>query len=280
VADRPKLLPVTRISRLIRDPYAVYARDILRLKPLDALRAEPDARLRGQILHLILERFVRERPDTEDRPAARIRLLGTARQVLDDNIPWPAARQLWLARLDRAADFFLSTDAESGTPILLEEMSHKLRLDPHDFELEGKPDRIDRLPDGRLAVIDYKTGEPPTAAMQANFDKQLLLIAAMIHHGAFHTLAGSEVARITYVGLGSNPKKVETEINEEVIGKVWEGLHRLIGSYAKRGKGYTARRALFSTREGGDYDHLSRFGEWDLTDAPLSEDVGTDGDAP
>jgi double-strand break repair protein AddB len=280
VADRPKLLPVTRISRLIRDPYTVYARDILRLKPLDPLRAEPDARLRGQILHLILERFVRERPDTEDRPAARIRLLDTARQVLAEEVPWPAARLLWLARLDRAADFFLSTDAESGTPILLEEMSHKLRLDPHDFELEGKPDRIDRLPDGRLAVIDYKTGEPPTAAMQANFDKQLLLIAAMIHHGAFHTLAGSEVARITYVGLGSNPKKVETAINEEVIGKVWEGLHRLIGSYAKRGKGYTARRALFSTREGGDYDHLSRFGEWDLTDAPLSEDVGTDGDVP
>ncbi|OYU20021.1 MAG: double-strand break repair protein AddB [Rhodobacteraceae bacterium PARR1] len=279
VTHRPKLLPVTRIARLIRDPYAVYARSILDLKPLDPLRAKPDARLRGQILHLILERFVRERPEAEDRAAARLRLLDTARQVLAQEVPWPAARLLWLARLDRAADFFLSTDAESGKPILLEEMSHKLRLDPFDFELEGKPDRIDRLADGSLAVIDYKTGEPPTAAMQANFDKQLLLIAAMIHHGAFPALTGSEVARITYVGLGSNPKKVETEITDEVIGKVWEGLHRLIGSYAKRGKGYTARRALFSTREGGDYDHLSRFGEWDLTDAPLPEDVGTEGDA-
>jgi ATP-dependent helicase/nuclease subunit B len=281
VGDRPKLLPVTRIARLIRDPYAVYARDILRLKPLDPLRAEPDARLRGQILHLILERFVRERPENEGRPVARARLIDTARKVLDDNIPWPAARLLWLARLERAADFFLSTDAESGTPILLEEMSHKLRLDPYDFELEGKPDRIDRLPGGGLAVIDYKTGEPPTTAQQTNFDKQLLLIAAMIHHGAFPALAGSEVARITYVGLGSNPKKVETEIDEEVIGKVWEGLHRLIGSYAKRGKGYTARRALFSAHEGGDYDHLSRFGEWELTDAPVPEQVGSDdGETP
>lgn len=281
VADRPKLLPVTRIARLIRDPYAVYARDILRLKPLDPLRAEADARLRGQILHLILERFVGERPEGETRPAARARLIDTARQVLAEEVPWPAARLLWLARMDRAADFFLSTDAEGGTPVLLEKMSHRLKLDPHDFELEGKPDRIDRLPDGRLAVIDYKTGEPPTQAMQKNFDKQLLLIAAMIHHGAFPDLKGSEVARITYVGLGTNPKKVETEISEEVIGKVWEGLHRLIGSYSRRGKGYTARRALFSAREGGDYDHLSRFGEWDLTDTPTPEDVGgTEGDAP
>jgi double-strand break repair protein AddB len=274
VADRPKLLPVTRISTLIRDPYAVYARNILNLRKLDPLRAEPDARLRGQVLHLILERFVRERPEAEDRAAARLRLMQTAEQVLAENIPWPAARILWRARMDRAADFFLSTDADSGTPVLLEEMSHKLRLDPFDFELEGQPDRIDRLPDGRLRVIDYKTGTPPTEEMQERFDKQLLLIAAMIHHGAFPDLRGSEVARISYVGLGSSPKIVETEITEPLIARVWEGLYRLIGSYSRRDRGYTARRALFSAREGGDYDQLSRFGEWELTDPTLAEDVG------
>lgn len=274
VTDRPKKLPVTRISRLIRNPFEIYAKDILRLRKLDPLRAEPDARLRGQVLHLILERFVRERPETEPRPAARARLLETARQVLDENTPWPAARLLWLARLDRAADFFLSTEAKSGVPILLEEMSHRIKLDPLDFELEGKPDRIDRMPDGRLHVIDYKTGAPPSKPMQESFDKQLLLIAAMIHHGAFPTLAGSDVAKITYIGLGSTPKEVETEITEDVIGKVWEGLHRLIGTYMHREKGYTARRALFSANDASDYDHLSRFGEWDLTDHPTAEKVG------
>lgn len=274
VADRPKRLAVTRIARLIRDPYEIYARNILNLRKLDPLRAAPDARLRGQVLHLILERFVRERPADESRPAARARLLDTARAVLQENTPWPAARLLWLARLDRAADFFLSTDADSGTPILLEEMSHRLRLAPLDFELEGKPDRIDRLQDGRLHVIDYKTGSPPSQKMQASFEKQLLLVAAMVHHGAFPALAGSEVAKITYVGLGTNPKIEETEITPELIDKVWTGLHRLIETYSRPDQGYTARRALHKVDEGNDYDQLSRFGEWDATDRPVGETVG------
>ena len=54
-----------------------------------------------------------------------------------------------------------------------------------DFILTGKPDRIDRLDDGRLLLIDYKTGDPPTPKQQAHFDKQLLLLAAMAEAGGF-----------------------------------------------------------------------------------------------
>ena len=274
VADRPRRLSVTRIARLIRDPYEIYAGSILRLRPLDPLRAAPDERLRGQVLHQILEAFVKDRPTGETRAEARDRLMATARKVLEEETPWPAARTLWLARMDRAADFFLATDAASGTPVWLEEMSEGIRLTGLDFELYGKPDRIDALPDGRLHIIDYKTGTPPTKKQQELFDKQLLLSAAMVHHGAFPALAGAEVAKVTYVGLGSSPKTEETEITEELVGKVWEGLHRLIGRYMQPSTGYTARRALFSTRDEGDYDHLSRFGEWDLTDRAEKLDVG------
>ncbi|MEY4982956.1 MAG: hypothetical protein RIR62_1222 [Pseudomonadota bacterium] len=274
VADRPRRLSVTRIARLIRDPYEIYASSILRLRPLDPLRAAPDARLRGQVLHRILEDFVKNRPTGETLADARARLMDTARTVLEEETPWPAARTLWLARMDRAADFFLATDAASGTPVWLEEMSAGVTLTGLDFELYGKPDRIDALPDGRLHIIDYKTGTPPTKKQQELFDKQLLLSAAMVHHGAFPALAGAEVAKVTYVGLGASPKTEETEITDDLIGKVWEGLHRLIGRYSQPETGYTARRALFSTRESGDYDHLSRFGEWDLTDKAEKQDVG------
>ena len=55
---------------------------------------------------------------------------------------------------------------------------------------------------------------------------------------------------------------------------------RLITAYARPGQGYTARRAMESVHDPSRYDHLSRFGEWDLTDTALPEDVGTEGDAP
>ncbi|NUB45329.1 double-strand break repair protein AddB [Fertoebacter nigrum] len=273
VAVRPAQLAVTGIRTLIRDPYAIYAKHILRLKPLDPLRQSPDARLRGSVLHLVLEDFVRTR-QPESRPEARARLLAIAARVLAAETPWPAARALWHARLERAADFFLDVDAaESGTPVVIEEMG-KVRLDPLPFTLTATPDRIDILPDGRLHIYDYKTGTPPSKKQQAAFDKQLLLEAAMAERAAFKGLETAEVARISYIGLGTNPKVEAQDVTPADLGRVWQELHRLIARYAQREQGYAARRAVFAERFPGDYDHLARFGEWEMNDAPLPADVG------
>ncbi len=105
------------------------------------------------------------------------------------------------------------------------------------FALTAKPDRIDELPDGRLHILDYKTGAPPTAKQQKAFDKQLLLEAAMAERGAFATLGPREVARITYVGLNAAAKVETTEMTAELTGEVWEGLARLIARYMTRDAG-------------------------------------------
>ncbi|MEZ5753429.1 MAG: double-strand break repair protein AddB [Paracoccaceae bacterium] len=276
VPARPKELSLTRISLLIRDPYAIYCRYVLRLRRLDPLRHEPDAALRGQILHLILEAFVKERPTHEGPQQGRIRLMETATRILGEQVPWPAARALWLARLERAADFFLAIDSrDGGVPVALEGKGG-VTVAPLDFRLVGTPDRIDRLPDGKLHILDYKTGTPPSQAAQKAFDKQLLLAAAMAERDAFAGLEGSEVARITYVGLGSKPKVEETEITPQITAEAWEGLVALISHYARPGAGYTARRAVQKERFEGDYDHLSRHGEWDTTTPPSPQKVGKD----
>ncbi len=272
VATRPKELPVTSINTLIRDPYAIYARYILRLRKLDPLKRDPDARLRGSILHKILERFVKERP-TESRSEAQSRLLKIADEVMASDTPWPAARALWRARMERAADFFLTTDAaDNGTSVVIETKG-AIALNSLPFTLSAKPDRIDALPDGRLHLLDYKTGTPPTAAQQKKFDKQLLLEAAMAERGAFESIGPREVAKISYIGLGSTPKVEETAITETILGEVWEDLHKLIARYLSPEQGYAARRAVFEDRFPGDYDHLARYGEWEMTTPPTPEDI-------
>ncbi|WP_435165313.1 double-strand break repair protein AddB [Falsirhodobacter sp. 1013] len=266
---RPKQLAVTGIRTLIRDPYAIYARNILRLKPLDPLRQTPDARLRGSVLHRILETFIRE-----GGTPTHARLLATAAQVLAEDVPWPAARALWLARLERAADFFIALEtASEAEPVWLED-SGGVQVDPLDFRLTARPDRIDRLLDGTLHIVDYKTGTPPTQKQQAAFEKQLLLEAAMAERGGFKALGPTPVRRVSYIGLGPRPKIEATEITEELLGKVWEQLHALIGQYGNRAQGYAARRAVFEDRMEGDYDHLARFGEWEMQDPSHPEDVG------
>ncbi len=188
VAVRPRELAVTGIRTLIRDPYAIYARYVLALRPLPPLRAEPDALARGSALHRILEAFVRERPDAESDEAARLRLLAIADTVLAEDAPWPAARILWRARLERAVGAFLAREAASeGAPVFIETKGG-VDLAGMGFRLTARPDRIDELPDGRLHILDYKTGDPPSAKQQKAFDKQLLLEAAMAERGAFAEL--------------------------------------------------------------------------------------------
>lgn len=274
ISARPNRLSLTRISQLIRDPYAIYARHILRLKPLDPLRAEPDPRERGTIFHDILERFVKDRPIDESRVAARQRLLQIANDVVSRETPFPAARILWLARMERAANHFLTEDSRHGGTSLMVEAEGSLPVEQTGFTLFGTPDRIDRLPDGRLHLIDYKTGTPPTRKQQENFDKQLRLAAIMAERGGFPGIDPDEVARITYIGLGAAEKVENSERQDLPLDREWERFVTLITRYAQRSTGYTARRAVFEDRIAGDYDHLARYGEWQMSDHAQPELVG------
>jgi RecB family exonuclease len=241
---------VTEIATLLRDPYAIYARHILRLTPVDPLRPRPDARLRGTVLHRVLERFARERPDRETPEAATRRLHDLTREVLAQAVPWPAARALWQARLDRAAAFFLRVDAAAG----------------------GVPVVVER--GGAVHIYDYKTGSPPSKRQQQHFDKQLLLTAAMAERGAFAALGAVEVEAVSYVGLGARPGVETMLLTPEEIADVWNGLAHLVAEYLLPRRGFAARRAVFGATFPGEYDHLARFGEWDMTDAPAPGDVG------
>jgi ATP-dependent helicase/nuclease subunit B len=276
VAARPTRLSLTRIETLIRDPYAIYADKILKLRPLRPIRPQPDARDRGIVVHEVLEQFVKQRPDAESREAARARLMALTNEVLEAEIPWPAERALWLARMDRAADHFLNVDAASGGTSLLVEDRGALALVGLNFTLFGTPDRIDLLPDGTLHLMDYKTGSPPTKKEQASFRKQLHLAALLAEKGGFAKLGPQSVSRITYVGLGSAGKVEEDEIDPVRIAQIKAGIHQLIGKYMSRAQGYASRRAVFMEKFPGDYDHLARFGEWEMTDDPSPVDVGGD----
>lgn len=276
VSARPKRLSLTRISQLIRDPYSVYARHILRLRPLEPLRAEPDARGRGTIFHEILEQFVRERPAEETRAAAQLRLLALADAIVSRETPFPAAQILWKARFERSVNHFLTEDTRHDGTALALETEGSLAVPGVDFTLFGTPDRIDRLPDGKLHLIDYKTGTPPSRKQQDSFDKQLRLAAIMATQGGFPDIGPHDVARISYIGLGAAAKVETTDEGDLNLDREWNRFVTLVTRYAQRSTGYAARRAVFESRIEGDYDHLARFGEWQMSDHAAPTPVGED----
>ncbi len=273
VRARPARLSVTEIKRLIRDPYAIYARHILRLKPLDPLVRLPDPRVKGIVVHDILEQFVKAL-DEGSRALNRESFLDLAFEVLNKDIPWPTARLLWMAQLARSADWFLDGEAErrEGARRLGSEVAAARDVKALDFTLTARADRIDQTNTGELIIYDYKTGQPPTKRQQQKFDKQLLLEAAMAEAGAFANIEPATVAEAFFLGIGA-ARPSAAPLREEPPEKVWEEFCSLIAAYHQPETGYTARRMLEKDTDVGDYDQLARYGEWDDTTDPAPEDL-------
>src|SRR5690606_33764444 len=95
-------LSVTEIETWIRDPYAIYARHILRLRPMPPLGREADPLLRGSLYHRILERFVADRQSS----LGLDRLLAIAREEFAaQGIPAEITAQWWPRFVDIARNF-------------------------------------------------------------------------------------------------------------------------------------------------------------------------------
>ncbi|MFB9150159.1 double-strand break repair protein AddB [Roseovarius ramblicola] len=272
---RPGRLSVTEIQTLVRDPYAIYARHILRLRPLDPLMKVPDALLRGTVLHAILEQFIDETRADPERLTHHA-LMEKTEAVLAETVPWAEARALWRARMERVADWFISGEIArraDANPAALERRGRMTLCDPA-FTLAAKADRIDIDPQGRALIYDYKTGTPPTSKQQTEFDKQLLLTAAMVERGDFDELGPMPVRRAAYIGMGSKPGEVNAPLDEIPPARTLSELAELIAAYDDRDTGYVSLRAPYRADMRGDYDQLARHGEWDLTDPPQRRKVG------
>lgn len=273
-------LPVTDVALLIRDPYAVYAKRVLRLRPLAPLRPQPDAALRGQTLHAIVEALLRSDPDPDMPPELlRARFLTLADEVLARDVPWPAARAFWSARMAGIADQIVSDELArraEGRPVVIENRG-KIRVPGFEVTLTARPDRIDQLNDGRVVIYDYKSGPPPSDKQIAAFEKQLVLQAAMARRGGFPDLGPVDVAGIRYIQLGGEGRSFDRAYSPELEAENWEGFVRLLAAYMTGAVGFTSMRAPQMLSFAGDYDHLARYGEWALTDPARPEKVGDHG---
>ncbi|MFZ1469802.1 MAG: double-strand break repair protein AddB [Paracoccaceae bacterium] len=274
LAARPRQLSITEVERLISNPFDIYATHILRLRALSPLRPEADFRLRGEVVHSVLERFLKAAPLPPQPEEAAALLMQITEDVLAEDVPWPVARAEWRSRMARIAlPFAKATLGKDSTPVLLEKKA-ALRLGGVNFTLTGKPDRIDLLPDGTLHVIDYKTGEPPTKADMDQHAKQLHLAAVMALEGAFETLGPRLTSQISYQAMKPGLKTTDEVLTEEAIHTLLDQLTQLITAYQARETGFTAQRSATEKPRLSDFDHLARLGEWTIASAAEGQDIG------
>jgi ATP-dependent helicase/nuclease subunit B len=270
---RPNKLSVTAIEDWLRDPYTIYARYVLNLHPLEAVDTEPGAADRGSIIHEAIGNFTKEYAG--GLPAdPEAELIAFGEKSFAPMRDFPEAKAFWWPRFKRIARWFAGWERERRATLasMHGEIQGTLTipLGATTFTLTARADRIERRTDGSYAILDYKTGQPPTPPqVRAGLAPQLTLEATILRNGNFEGVAPGSVAALSYVRLkGGEPPGEENAIDfkDRTPDSFADyALLRLTGVAAKFLVGSEPYRSLVHpmwTRHYGDYDHLARVKEW------------------
>jgi ATP-dependent helicase/nuclease subunit B len=282
IALRPRRMSVTKVETWIANPYAVFAADILRLEKLPVLGQQPDAALRGAVVHAALGRFVERWPERLPDDAAA-ELTRIAAGLLAELKPHPRVAAFWLPRFARFAQWFAETEParRRGITQVVAETSaeHILDAPAGPFTLTARADRIDIGAAG-LAVTDYKTGTPPSARrVLAGDAPQLPLEAALAELGAFAHVPQQRVTGLRYIRAsgGEPPGEERTIACDDVTALGQQALKSLAGLVARYDDPATPYSALRRPRFRYDYDdfaHLARVKEWAIDEGEESDGGG------
>ncbi len=269
---RPRKMSVTRVEAWIRDPYAVYAREILRLRRLDVVDATPNAANRGIVIHAVLDRFIAAYPDVLPDDALQ-RLLAIGHEEFAHARIRPGVAAFWWPRFIRIARWFVDNETKrrrSNQPLGSEirgELS--LQLDGGGFTVTAIADRIDRRDDGELTIIDYKTGQIPSPKqVHGGWSPQLPLEAMIAAAGGFDGIDADAVRELSYWRLtGADPAGEERPISDSVddlVDATGARLRALVAAFDRVETPYHSRPRPNPTiaPKYSDYDHLARVAEW------------------
>lgn len=277
VAVRPDKLSVTEVEVFVRDPYAIYARHVLKLRPLERPNEPVEGRQRGTAIHKSLERFVAE--DVPLGKAGVTRLCDLLEEELAATRFSPAQMALQRPLLPGMAQAFVDFEAvrrSQGPRLVIE---HRGEMKVAGITLVAKADRMEVREDG-IDILDFKTGQAPTAkAVAAGFYPQLTLTAAIVKHGGFAGIpADRPLGELIYVRIAPDTARPQTAVERGAIANdladaALDSLRRRLFAYQDAGKGYLSWTApQFLKTRSGDYDQLARLYEWYVLGSEETED--------
>ena len=275
IAARPRRLSVTEVETLQINPYGVYARRVLGLRPLEDIDADAGAAERGSFTHRALQIFLETWPDGlpgTDAGAVADALLDIGREVFRPVAATPGLYAFWWPRFERVAHWFAETEIARrahARPIAAEcrgEMVFDAPAGP--FTLHGVADRVDGLKGGKgIAIIDYKTGSLPGKNDQVSgFAPQLPLLAAIAEAGGFPGLDAGTVVELAYWRLtGGDPAGEQAAFAvdpQQAAAEARQGLEALVALFDDPHWPYRPRPVAGREPRFDDYVHLARVQEW------------------
>ncbi|GAB5458133.1 MAG: double-strand break repair protein AddB [Henriciella sp.] len=271
IAARPRKLSVTRIETLIRDPYAIYCQYVLGLYKLDPVNMPVDARGRGTAIHKALEDFeLGKTAQTADGLLALLEAeLAKGGETLADLIALRDVRRLVVE--DYLVWRGMSAGESKHAPLTEAEGRAEFVIEGAPFVLTGTADRIERRAGGQVAILDFKSGKPPTEKqVRSGLSPQMPLLGLIAEKGGFDTLEPAHVSALAYVQFGTKfavteigkPARGEHKPVSEIIAETEADLIQLLRTFANQAHPYLSAPRPERVQYWSDYTRLARRDEW------------------
>ncbi len=250
---RPKKFAITEISKLISDPYSIYAKKILQLRELQKIDFEPGYAEFGSFVHKALEEFVKDPRDLETS-------LKYSAKIFKKYFLSQEAQLIWWPKFENIFTNFYEQEeilqwARSQTEI-------EVKLVLNEILINGKIDRIAFDFEELANIFDYKTGQISSAKdVFSGIEPQLTIAALMLLEGGFK----EKINSLNYWKLSSSSENEIKKIcgdSEEIkilAAAAKAGLARLFAYFSDEKNGYVA----LSDERRNEYKNLARSQEWE-----------------
>ena len=253
---RPKKLAITDISKLISNPYQIYARKILQLQELNKIDYEPEYREFGSFVHKALEEFVKSTQSSEN-------FIKKAQEIFAQYFVSEEAKLIWWPKFENIFKNFI--DENNALEAHKDYVEVPVKIIIKDILLTGKIDRVTFFENDEVEIFDYKTGQiPTTREVISGSQPQLTISALMLCLGAIENrdlknISPQKIRALNYWKLSAFSEseiKAMAKSGEEVailIAAAKAGLEQLFDYFSDEENGYFATPNFQN-----EYSHLAR----------------------
>lgn len=268
VDARPRKLSASAFEKLLRDPYGVFAEYILKLKPLDELDKNVDVSDFGNIVHKILEDFTNRYPNFYPENAKEI-LLDMGKKAFEENNLSLEKLSFWWPKFNQMIQWISENEHEYRKQIKTShnEVWGQMFFDNAPagrFEIYAKADRIDETTDGKINIIDYKTGRArKISEIKKGYAPQLPIEGLIASEGGFDNIKKAKINSLMYWKLGDSIISVDDGV-DEILNDTKQHISEIINLFDFETTGYLSRPNPKNVPEYSDYEHLSRVREWSI----------------
>lgn len=197
-------ISITDITKLIKNPYQIYLKKILKLKPLKKIDYEPSHAEFGSFVHEILEKYISQNLNNINEIA----------KIFEEYFKKDQEKLIWWPKFLNIFNNFKEINKiyQNSNNFVEKEVNFTVK----NLKIHGKIDRVISN-NSALEILDYKTGQTPSKKDIISGLQSQLVMAALGLINDKKDFADYKINKLSYFKLSSFSKsEIKNMFDDEV----------------------------------------------------------------